>query len=261
MFRVIIMFKRSVFISLAFLIVGCTTDITTMNFAKNYSPERISGNFLPLKQKNTAAVGEVMFTAGEYSKEASRVKQEIFIINEFQTINVKHKLKTFTFYIKPGEYILFNKTNDGSYFKSNTFIETAHGTPTTIGGLFIPTNSLEATKFFWNWQLQQLNRPIVYTKNLSTPIKGIKDTKIQSLNNGYNSKSPTATVTYAGVSRGQIRFTYNEFTNSGYIKPSFTQDVYLDYRPNETYSYKSAVFKVYKADTSHISFEIIKPLN
>lgn len=200
-----------------------------------------------------------MFTAGEYSKEASGLKHEILIIDESQTINVKHGLKSFTFYIKPGEYTLFNKTKDGSYFKSNRLIETAKGTPDSVGGLFIPNNSQEATKFFWNWK--QVDRPAVYTTNLSTPIKGKINTEINYLNDQIRSSSPTATITYAGVSNGQIRFVYNEFTKDGYIKPAFSQEVGLDYKENGTYAYKSALFKVYKADSININFEILKPLD
>ncbi len=241
------------------ILLGCVTDITTMRLTTNYNHERVPGKFLPLNQKSVANVGEVMFTAGEYSKEASGLKQETLIINESQTINVKHGLKNFTFYIKPGEYTLFNKTKDGSYFKSNHLIETAKGTPASVGGLFIPIDSLDATKFFWNWQL--IDRPAVYTTNLSTPIKGKISTKINYLNDRMQSSSPTATITYAGVSNGQVRFIYNEFTKDGYIKPAFSQEVGLDYKPNGTYAYKSALFKVYKADSININFEILRPLD
>lgn len=241
------------------ILLGCATDITTMRLSTNYSHERVPGKFLPLNQKSVANVGEVMFTAGEYSKEASGIKHESFIIDESRTINVKHGFKNFTFYIKPGEYILFNKTNEGSYFKSNHLIETAKGTHDSVGGIFIPTNSLEPTKFFWNWK--QVERPAVYTTNLATPIKGKISTKISYLNDQIHSSSPTATITYAGVSNGQIRFVYNEFTKDGYIKPAFSQEVGLDYKPNGTYAYKSALFKVYKADSISINFEILKPLD
>lgn len=253
------MFKKSVFISITFLMIGCSTEIKTIRLSENILVQKSPGKLLLPKNKTTAHVGEVMFTAGEYSKQASTIKSETFTILESHDIYAKHRRKTITYHLKPMVFFLYHENDFGSYYKAIESIQTSEPSSYAFIGLYVPKTTNEATEFFWNWN--PINNPNFYQIKLTQPIKGIKDTKTQYLNDSYSSKTPMATVTYAGVSRGQIRFTYNEFTNNGYIKPSFTQDVYLDYKPNETYSYKSAVFKVYKADSSHINFEIIKPLN
>lgn len=253
------MFKRSVVISLTFLMVGCSTEIRTIKLSENILIQKSPGKVLLPKYKTTANVGEIMFTAGEYSKQASTIKSETFSISESHDIYAEHRLKTVTYHLKPMDFVLYHENNFGSYYKAMESIQTSEPLSYAFIGLYVPKETNEATEFFWNWNTT--SNPNFYKIKLNQPIKGIKNTKVQYLNDNYNSNNPTATVTYAGVSRGQIRFTYNEFTKNGYIKPSFTQDVYLDYKPNETYSYKSALFKVYKADSSHIDFEILKPLN
>jgi hypothetical protein len=249
-----------ILIAVSLSLIGCTTQITTKKFSKNVNPEVIPGKVLIPNQKNTASVGEVMFTAGEYSKEATGLKLETFSITDSQIVKVKHKQHTFAFSIQPEEYDLYNQNEEGSYYKAKQNLITLRGTPKAYGGLFVPKGASEATDIFWSWNSNPDTKSY-YQAKLATPIKGIQHTKTSFLNDGKRSVAPSARITYAGVANGQIRFVYNEFTAEGYIRPAFTQEVGLDYKPKGTYAYKSALFKVNKADSTHIDFEIIKPLD
>jgi hypothetical protein len=115
--------------------------------------------------------------------------------------------------------------------------------------------------------------PSAHQAKLLTPIHGSMGKTISSLSESLsktvsssNYKSdyilamPRETLTYAGVAGGQIRFVYKEFTKEGLARPAFTQEVNLDYKAGGTYTYKSASFKVYSADSTHINFEVITPL-
>lgn len=254
------MFKNSVLLFFTFLTIGCSsTEIKTIRLSPNIVVQKVPGKTLLPTHKTTAHVGEVMFTAGEYSKEASTLKSETFSIAESHNVYAKHRRKIVTYYLKPMDFFLYHENNHGSYYKAKENVQTSEKSNSAFIGLYVPKGTNEATDFFWNWH--PVNNPNFYQTKLEKPIKGTKNSKIQYFNDSYRSMTPSATVTYSGVSSGQIRFTYNEFTNGGYIKPAFTQEVNLDYKPNGIYSYKSALFKVYKADSAHINFEIIKPLD
>ena len=161
------------------------------------------------------------------------------------------------FIIEPGDYVLENQGNEGAYYKKAS--GPIRGSRESYGGLFVPKDSLEATELYWTWGNNPKERGI-YLAKLATPIKGIIETRNSTLNDSVGSRLPKSTITYAGVANGQIRFVYNQFTDKGYIKPAFTQEVSLDYKPNSIYGYKSARFKVYKADSTHINYEVIEPL-
>ncbi|MFC6051787.1 hypothetical protein A6M14_11650 [Acinetobacter sp. Ac_877] len=253
------MFKKSILISSLFLISACSTEIKTIHIPRNIVATKTPGKILIPKYKNTVRVGEEILTAGEYRKEATTIKYEAFNIYEQHEILAKHRRKIVTYHLKPADFFLYHTNEEGSYYKARESVETSERSAKAYIGLFVPKNKAEATDMFWNWNT--INDPNFYQIKLLEPIKGIKSTKFQFLNDRYGSITPSATITYAGVSNGQIRFVYNEFTNNGYIRPSFKQEVSLDYKPNRTYAFKNALFKVHKADSININFEIIRPLD
>lgn len=69
-----------------------------------------------------------------------------------------------------------------------------------------------------------------------------------------------STLSYAGVSGGQIKFSYKEFTAEGLARPAFTQEVSFDYAPGETYGYKNARFVVHEAGNTQIAFTLLSHL-
>lgn len=242
--------------SLAF--TGCTSQITRGILPTKVIPEVIPGKVFIPNQYTTTNVGDVMFTAYEYAKDSTTLKHKVFYVKERANIEVKHKSKRFIFIIDPGHYILENQGDEGSYYKKTP--GPIRGNRESYGGLFVPKDSSEATELYWTWKDNPKERGI-YLAKLATPIKGVIETRTSTLHDSVGSRLPKATITYAGVANGQIRFVYNQFTDEGYIKPAFTQEVGLDYKPNGIYGYKSARFKVYKADSTHINYEVIKPLD
>lgn len=253
------MFKKSILISSLFIISACSTEIKTIRIPKNIVATNTPGKILIPKYKNTARVGEEILTAGEYKKEATTIKYEAFNVDEQHNITAQHRRKNITFHVQPADFLLYHTNEYGSYYKAKESIKTSEKSDKAYIGLFIPMGKTEATDMFWNWN--PVNDPNFYQIKLIEPIKGIKNTKFQFLNDRYGSIAPSATITYAGVSNGEIHFVYNEFTNDGFIRPSFKQEVFLDYKPNKVYAFKNALFKVYKADSINISFEILRPLD
>lgn len=247
---------RVVLIAFTLALAACATELRSVRLGEAVEPEVIPGKiFVPSKSK--ANVGDVMLTAGEYSKEASSSKLEAFRVNNSTITRTKHKTKMFEFSIPAGDYRLRSRTQEGSYYSSPTsFSALNNDTRTGYGGLFVPNGETEATDFYWSWSP---NAWSVYQAKLTSPISGSIGESIIYLKD-QESSGPRATLTYAGVAAGQIRFVYKEFTKDGMARPAFTQEVSLDYKPGSTYAYKDAQFIVEKADLTHISFTLLRPL-
>lgn len=239
----------------SFMVAGCSaTQVKQANLGKIVGPQE---SRLILSTKNTVNVGDVMLRAGEYSKEGIKLETETFNLKDSHTTHLRHRQHTFTFSIPSGEYRLYSQNPNGSYYASEQTFSGLNGTKDGYGGLFVPNGSSNATEFYWNWN-KPSNLLSAHQAELITPISGSigKTSTVEKSRNSI----PSATLTYAGVANGQVRFAYREFTDLGMARPAFTQEVALDYKPGSTYSYKSALFKVYKADLQSITFEIINPL-
>ena len=248
---------RVALIGCTLMLAACATDLRTEHLGQQVQAELIPGKlFVPNKQ-TIANVGDVMFTAGEYSKEPTSSKLESFRVKQNTTTQVKHKASIFEFSIPAGDYRLRSVSEDGNYYSSPTaFSALNDDTRTGYGGLFVPKGSLDATEIYWNWNPGLSN---VYQAKLTAPISGTLADSIIYLND-QESSGPRATLTYAGVAAGQIRFVYKEFTKDGLARPAFTQEVSLDYKPGGDYAYKDAHFIVEKADSTHIRFTLLRPL-
>ncbi|MBT4662674.1 MAG: hypothetical protein HOG73_10150 [Candidatus Marinimicrobia bacterium] len=234
---------------------ACSTQLRSVRLAASVEPEVIPGKvFIPTK--SVANVGDVMLTAGEYLKEASGLRLETFHVKESTTTSVKHKMKTFEFIIPAGDYRLQSRISGGNYYSSPAFFSGLKGTKVGYGGLFVPSETSEATEFYWHWRPDMLK---VYQAKLTSPISGSIGESIVYLNDQEVS-GPRATLTYVGVAAGQIRFAYKEFTAEGLARPAFTQEVILDYKLGGTYAYKNAQFIVEKADSTKITFTLLRPL-
>ncbi|MFZ6750610.1 hypothetical protein [Undibacterium sp. Ren11W] len=237
------------------LLTACATELRSVRLGAPVDPEVIPGKiFVP--SKSIANVGDVMLTAGEYSKEATGLRLEAFGLKENTETRVAHKLKTFEFSIPAGDYRLRSRINEGSYYSAPVSFSGLNGTKIGYGGLFVPSGASEATEFYWSWDRDVRD---VYQAKLTSPISGSKRNSVTYLQDKEVS-GPRATLTYAGVAGGQIRFVYKEFTKDGLARPAFTQEVSLDYKIGGTYGYKDAQFIVEMADSTHISFMLLRPL-
>ena len=244
---------------------GCATQVKKADFGTIVESQGIF-----ISTKKIVNVGEVMLHDREYSKDKTRLQIQTFGIAENSVVSVQHKKHTFTFSIPSGDYLLHSKNSEGSFYASVQPFAGLKNTRNGYGGVFVPNGSSEATEFYWSWVP---NVPSAHQAKLLTPIHGSMGKTISSLSESLsktvsssNYKSdyilamPRETLTYAGVAGGQIRFVYKEFTKEGLARPAFTQEVNLDYKAGGTYTYKSASFKVYSADSTHINFEVITPL-
>ncbi len=226
---------RLALIAFTLVLTACTTQLRSVRLGIPVAPEVIPGKvFVP--SKSTANVGDVMLTAGEYLKEASALRLETFRVKKSTITSVEHKIKTFKFSIPAGNYRLRNRISGGSYYSAPASFSGLNGTKIGYGGLFVPSETSEATEFYWSWSP---DRRSVYQAKLTSPISGSTGESTVHLND-QESSGPRATLTYVGVAAGQIRFAYKEFTEEGLARPAFTQEVSLDYKPGGTYAYKNA---------------------
>jgi len=234
---------------------ACSTQLRSINLGMQVEPEIAAGKVFTTR-KAMANVGAVMLNSEEYLKETSAAKHETFHVKNVTTASVKHKLKTFQFTIPAGDYRLRSRATKGDYYSAPKPLYGLDGTNTGYGGLFVPNDTLEATEFYWSWTS---GRRSAYQAKLQSTISGSTGRTIVH-KNAQQRSGPRATLTYVGVAAGQIRFAYKEFTESGLARAAFTQEVILDYKEGGTYAYKNAQFSVEKADSTHISFTLLKPL-
>lgn len=243
----------------ALLVGACSTDVANKPMPRVAVPELIQGKVITAPIRSEASVGDVMLTAGEYAATPTTSKLPAFSLDRKRRADVSHKLKDFVFYIPEGEYVLLGTSDEGSFYAAPAPIEEARRR-TGYGGLFVPNGAEPvATEVFWQWNRWIENYRTFYSAALAEPIPVTIGVKIRSLGDG-SASGPRATVTYAGVAGGQIRFVYKEFTADGMARAAFTQEVGLDYRPGEVYAYKDARFTVERADTTHIEFTLIHGL-
>lgn len=237
---------NSVFLTL--FLSGCASELSTKNIGARVEPETVSSeNKIPVKM--AVSVGEVMLTSATQQFIVFKTVAE-------SRVSVSHKLKTFDFRLPATSYLLESKSKLGSYYKVNNKLQGVNGTPDGFGGLFVPHEETVATDVYWNWKNGYRD---VYQAKLKNPIQGVIEREKIILRDELNT-TPTATITYAGVANGQIKFVYKEFTPSGLARAAFTQEVSLDYKEGRKYAYKNAKFIVESADSTQINFQILEPL-
>ncbi|MDX1297738.1 MAG: hypothetical protein R3260_05780 [Pseudomonas sp.] len=237
---------------------GCASDITTETIANKDYGTIIPGKILTSPIKRKAALGEEMLTAGEYSTTPTKKTIQIATMTTEATAHIKHKLKKIDFNLPPSNLKLEGSSNNYLFYKyPQPFLSRAN--VKSHGGLMVPKSSPRlATKIYWDW-IPSSRVDTYYTASLSQPL-AIDTTSIeQNISTGKH-QTPQQVLIYSGVSGGQIRFVYKEFTRGGIAKPLFTQDVILDYVEGEEYAFKSARFTVNKAGPAFIEFTLIKPL-
>lgn len=241
-------------ISSTAFISSCSTQLRSIQLGAYVNPKVIpEKDFVPVKF--TVGVGETMLIAGYNLKDPSGFQLESFYVDKNTATKVEHKMKTFEFSLPKGDYRLRSISSEGSYYSAPAPLSGLSGTRIGYGGLFIPTGSMEATDFYWNWYP---NPSDAYQAQLFSPLKGNIGESIVydevEKRSGIN-----MTLTYAGVAANQIRFVYKEFTEKWLARPAFTQEVTLDYTVGGTYAYKNAKFSVEKADSRQISFTLLAP--
>ncbi|MGA6097929.1 hypothetical protein ACPESN_08620 [Stutzerimonas marianensis] len=254
-----VIFRNAVLLPLLVLgVSGCTTDIIKKTIEKPEQGKVVPGKILTAPTKMSAAVGEAMLTAGEYSRTPTVKRKTYAVMSQPADAHVSHGLKDFIFSLEPARLELIGRSGRSHFYKYPKPFRTQKN-KNAYGGLFAADGaSGVATHIYWTWSPVHMSNQY-YTAPLEKPVALQLDDVLVPLDNGKQ-QGPTAQLIYAGVSAGQIRFVYKEFTSGGYSSADFTQDVSLDYHPGETYSFRTARFKVKKAGPAGIEFTLINGL-
>lgn len=243
---------------IAVLLTGCASDITSEHVLSHDKGRVVPGKALPAPVKRKAAVGEEMLTAGEYALTSRKLARKIAVMQAGASADIKHKLRSFNFNLAPATLTLEGTIKSGYLYQYPRGFMTASNEP-AYGGLIAPYDNPElATKIYWNWISSSTSS--YYTADLDQPIKLATSEIEEEISGSTAYQTPLQVLIYSGVSAGQIRFVYKEFTPSGLTRPSFTQDVVLDYQEGEEYAFKNARFIINKAGPAFVEFTVITGL-
>ncbi len=250
--------KTLAIILTAVLLPGCASELTSEQVLSHDSGRVIPGKRLTAPVKRKAAVGEEMLTAGEYALTSGKIARKIAVMQEGASADIKHKLRSFNFHLAPATLKSEGTVKSGHLYQYPRGFVTAGNEP-AFGGLIAPYDTPElATKIYWNWTSSGTST--YYTADLDRPVKLSTSEIEENLSNSASYQTPLQVLIYSGVSAGQIRFVYKEFTSHGQTRPDFTQDVVLDYQEGEEYAFKSARFVINKAGPAFIEFTVITGL-
>lgn len=244
-------------VAIAALLHGCASDIKRESITEPYTGTLVPGKLLTSPIKLKAAIGEEMLTAGEYSITPTKVARQTATMTSDASAHITHKWKTFDFRLAPAKLAKEGSSSAGHFYRyPSTFFSLNR--KESYGGLLAPSETPNiATRIYWRWLPSSENT--FYTAPLKTPVKLNLEHYEEDIDNGRY-QTPRQVLIYSGLSSGQIRFVYREFTQGGLSKPPLSQDVTLDYHPGTEYAFKDARFIVHKADTAFIEFTLLKGL-
>lgn len=154
--------------------------------------------------------------------------------------------------ILPGYARLAGIGRDGSrYYQSQFPLEYKYGgweKKLITGGVVLPRNSNTPAKAYWHPpESPQLVVSVEPNHALDIKADAGPYSELESF------EGAGKTITYLGLSGGQLHFVYKEF-NDSLIRDAFTQPFSFDYVPEETYRFKSASFIVHSATPGKITF-------
>lgn len=172
---------------------------------------------------------------------------------------ITHRGNDWRFTAPAGTYSLAGRSPEGDFYLSREGLRSNTGPHhTAYGGVFVPagSNTIGSIVFHWvQWSLLG-SKFSLHQAEIAHPVP------LPEMRETYEpvSAGVLQTLSYAGVSGGQIKFAYKEFTEEGLARPAFTQEVAFDYVPGETYGYKNARFVVHEAGNTQITFTLISHL-
>jgi hypothetical protein len=121
----------------------------------------------------------------------------------------------------------------------------------TKGGIAIPTNGGEPKAFVTPPHYHEFAQTIKTSEKINfTPLEHeIVPLKYEGLGR---------TITYLGLSQGQIKFVYKEFSGN-MIREAYTQEFSFDYKSGIECAYKDAKFIVHSATPTEINLTQTSP--
>jgi len=156
-----------------------------------------------------------------------------------------------------GTYVLAADSSEGSFYASRSGLK-SNAEP-VFGGVFVPKDGKEITSIVLEWAHWAVfggSRFGLYEAALRAPVSLPETRSVMDPVGG----GMVSTLSYVGLSGGQIKFAYKEFTADGMAREAFTQEVSFDFAPEQTYGYKRARFIVHEAGTTEITFTLISHL-
>ncbi|WP_157484828.1 hypothetical protein [Gilvimarinus polysaccharolyticus] len=166
-------------------------------------------------------------------------------------VNVKSIPYTIT--VKAGPALLEKSDLQYNYYKSNHRLKVDYANRYSFsGGVAIKhTGGGPEAKVYW---YPERGSGRVLTATPAEPVhytdQGVIRTPVAF--DGFSQ-----TITYLGMSGGQLKFSYKEFSGT-MVRDAYTQEFSYDYKPNGEYRYKNAVFVVHKATAGTIDYTILK---
>jgi hypothetical protein len=206
-----------------------------------------------LNTESTVPVGEEMTSSHPL------IVTKTLIFSDPISSVTSHRGRELNIISPAGSYELVGRDLDGQYFELSSGTMTVNERK-TVGGLFLPIRQIATAAHYWQWQdslksYKKLNVYVSYLQDIPAPIKQLSGFRIPE--ESYSGL--VSTLSYLGVSGGQIHFVYREFTG-GLARPAFTQEVSLDYTPGKTYAYKTSRFVVHDADSIRVRYTLLSPL-
>ncbi|GGF03156.1 hypothetical protein [Kangiella profundi] len=240
------MLNKVKYIFLSLLLFSCVgTPIET----KVGSP--ISQNYVFITNvKQEANVGDTMTSSSPLP-----LHKQLIVESDIAT-SAPHRSKNFRVFASSGSYTLVAQDAYGLFFEADgNYVKVDNDY--VVGGYYMSKINSNDLSIYWHWKNSLKNSPngTVYIADISKK----PNYKITESISGHNFRGFVSTLTYGGIAKGKIMFVYREFSD-GFARDAFTQEVYLDYKPESIYAYKNSRFVVHKADNTMISYTLLKPL-
>jgi hypothetical protein len=201
--------------------------------------------------RRTASVGDMMTSSSPLVKVPTlKLKSEV-------TAYTSHKGESISVPLPIGDYLFAGTDNQGRYFRFQAplqvhYVRQLQG----FGGIYIPDDPAAQSAAYWIWDAPRAITQRFYVAYLPvTPHYSITERVVPP----SNAIGLVTTLTYGGVAGGQIKFIYREYMD-GIARMAFTQEVSLDYKPEQEYAYGNSRFIVHRADSVMVTYTLLKPL-
>jgi hypothetical protein len=182
-----------------------------------------------------------------------------------------HSNKPLKITAKPGPYRIRGEDATGYYYAAPEpmLYEGLSRPMPCYGGLYVPREGSGETMGLWfNFDERTVNALFEgHGMLISEAVAPLPKIDWQEKPVAIAVQGVVGTLSYAGVASNQIRFIYREFQHTekfgieqSYARPAFTQDVVLDFKPGQQYTYQKARLVVHEADSTHIVFTLLSPL-
>ena len=196
-------------------------------------------------------VGDVM-TSSAPMVPTIKIKREV-------TALTSHRGHPVSVILAVGDYVYEGFDSEGQYYRSPIPLQILYGKKqqNSPGGIFISNDSSVQAAAYWLWTLPAIDLEqqifVAYLSDIP-PHSITKDEKLMDTI-GF-----VSTLTYGGVAGDQIKFIYREYNNN-LARMAFTQEVTLDYKPDQLYAYKNLRFTVHYADSVVIEYTMLQPFS